>query len=124
MYRVEVAAPLQSRAAEALSPDALDFVGRLHRRFDGTREWLLEARAEGRARLAAGGSLEFLAQTEAVREGDWTVPAPPPDLRDRRVEITGPADRKIIINALNSGARAFMADLEDSLSPTWTNVVD
>ncbi|HEY4747158.1 MAG TPA: hypothetical protein VIH38_06325, partial [Steroidobacteraceae bacterium] len=123
MHRVEVAAPLEGRAAEALSPDALDFVGRLHRRFDGTREWLLKTRAERRARLAAGGSLEFLAQTKAVREGDWTVPPPPPDLRDRRVEITGPADRKMIINALNSGARAFMADLEDSLSPTWTNVV-
>jgi malate synthase len=124
MHRVEVAAPLQGRAAEALSPAALDFVGRLHRRFGATREWLLQSRAERRARLAAGGSLDFLAETEAVREGDWTVPPPPPDLRDRRVEITGPADRKMIINALNSGARAFMADLEDSLSPTWTNVAE
>jgi malate synthase len=124
MTGVEVAAPLEGRAAEALSPAALDFVGRLHRRFEGTRESLLAARAERRARMAAGASLDFLAQTEGVREGDWTVPPPPPDLRDRRVEITGPADRKMIINALNSGARAFMADLEDSLSPTWTNVAE
>ncbi len=124
MHRVEVAAPLEGRAAEALSPAALDFVGRLHRRFNATREWLLQSRGERRARLAAGGSLDFLAETEAVREGDWTVPPAPPDLRDRRVEITGPADRKMIINALNSGARAFMADLEDSLSPTWTNVAE
>ena len=123
MHRVEVAAPLEDRAAEALSPPALDFVGRLHRRFDDTRRWLLQARAERRARLAAGGSLDFLASTNAVRAGDWRVPAPPDDLRDRRVEITGPADRKMIINALNSGAKAFMADLEDSLSPTWANVV-
>jgi malate synthase len=124
MHRVELAAPLEGRAAEALSPAALDFVGRLHRRFDATREWLLQSRAERRARLAAGGRLDFLAQTEAVREGEWSVPPPPPDLRDRRVEITGPADRKMIINALNSGARAFMADLEDSLSPTWINVAE
>ena len=122
MHRVEVTAPLEGRAAEALSAPALDFVGRLHRRFDGTRRWLLQARGERRARLAAGGTLEFLASTRAVREGDWTVPPPPADLRDRRVEITGPADRKMMINALNSGARAFMADLEDSLSPTWANV--
>jgi malate synthase len=122
MHRVEVAAPLVGRAADALSPAALDFVGRLHRRFDGTRQWLLKARAERRARLSAGGSLDFLASTRGVREADWTVPPPPDDLRDRRVEITGPAERKMMINALNSGANAFMADLEDSLSPTWANV--
>jgi malate synthase len=122
MHRVEVTAPLEHRAAEALSPAALDFVGRLHRRFDDTRQWLLQARAERRARLASGANLDFLASTRAVRAGDWTVAPPPDDLCDRRVEITGPADRKMIINALNSGARAFMADLEDSLSPTWANI--
>jgi len=106
-----------------LTDDALAFVGELHERFEPRRRELLQARRERRARIAAGGSLDFLPETREVRAGDWQVAPPPPDLRDRRVEITGPVDRKMIINALNSGARGFMADFEDSLSPTWTNIV-
>jgi malate synthase len=110
-------------ASGVLTDDAMTFVGALHERFEPRRRALLAARTQRRARIAAGGTLDFLPETRAVREGDWTVAPPPPDLEDRRVEITGPVDRKMIINALNSGARGFMADFEDSLSPTWRNVV-
>jgi malate synthase len=110
-------------APGVLTDDAMTFVGALHERFEPRRRALLAARAQRRARIAAGGTLDFLPETRTVREGDWTVAPPPPDLEDRRVEITGPVDRKMIINALNSGARGFMADFEDSLSPTWRNVV-
>jgi len=106
-----------------LTDDALAFVGALHERFEPRRRELLAARAQRRARIAAGEMLDFLPETRSVREGDWQVAPAPADYRDRRVEITGPVDRKMIINALNSGARGFMADLEDSLSPTWANVV-
>jgi malate synthase len=106
-----------------LTDEALAFVGALHERFEPRRRELLAARAERRARIAAGETLDFLPDTREIREGDWSVAPPPPDLQDRRVEITGPVDRKMVINALNSGARGFMADFEDSLSPTWTNVV-
>jgi malate synthase len=111
-------------SARVLTRDALQFVARLHREFNPTRERLLAARAERRERLHAGESLSFLAETANARTADWRVAAAPRDLDDRRVEITGPVDRKMMINALNSGARVFMADLEDALSPTWTNVVD
>jgi malate synthase len=106
-----------------LTDDALAFVGALHDRFEARRRELLDARAQRRAGIAAGETLDFLPEAQAIREGDWQVAPAPADYRDRRVEITGPVDRKMIINALNSGARGFMADLEDSLSPTWTNVV-
>jgi malate synthase len=106
-----------------LTDDALAFVGALHERFEPRRRELLALRAQRRARIAAGETLDFLEETRSIREGDWQVAPAPADYRDRRVEITGPVDRKMIINALNSGARGFMADLEDSLSPTWTNVV-
>jgi malate synthase len=106
-----------------LTDEAIAFVTDLERRF-GPRRWeLLQARADRRARIAAGETLDFLPETLEVREGDWTVAPPARGLEDRRVEITGPVDRKMIINALNSGARGFMADFEDSLSPTWENVV-
>jgi malate synthase len=106
-----------------LTDDALAFVGALHERFEPRRRELLALRAQRRARIAAGETLDFLEETRSIREGDWQVAPAPTDYRDRRVEITGPVDRKMIINALNSGARGFMADLEDSLSPTWENVV-
>jgi malate synthase len=106
-----------------LTDEALAFVGALHERFEPRRRELLTARAERRARIAAGETLDFLPETREIRDGDWTVAPAPADLQDRRVEITGPVDRKMVINALNSGARGFMADFEDSLSPTWTNVV-
>src|SRR4051812_42733475 len=113
-----------AHSTQTLTPDALEFVARLHRQFNPTRERLLARRAERRAALERGAQLDFLAETAAVRNGTWQVAAAPPDLDDRRVEITGPVDRKMMINALNSGARVFMADLEDSMSPTWENVVE
>ncbi len=112
------------RQSEVLAPEALAFVADLHREFNPTRERLLVARAERQARLDAGERPDFLAETRAVREGDWSVAPAPPDLQDRRVEITGPVERKMVINALNSGARIFMADFEDANAPTWENVVE
>ncbi len=120
---VEVRAASDGRFAEILTPAALDFVAGIHREFDATRRRLLAARVERQAQLDAGGSLDFRSDTRHVREGDWGVAPPPADLTDRRVEITGPTDRKMVINALNSGARGFMAEFEDSSSPTWSNVV-
>ncbi|MDW5598552.1 malate synthase A [Conexibacter stalactiti] len=120
---VSIERPPGDRGDEVLSEAALRFLGRLHTRFEPRRQELLAARRERRARIAAGETLDFLPRTRAIRDGDWRVAPPPPDLRDRRVEITGPVDRKLIVNALNSGARGFMADFEDSLSPTWRNVV-
>ncbi|MGA2927913.1 MAG: malate synthase A [Solirubrobacteraceae bacterium] len=110
--------------SEVLTPDALEFVGELHREFGARRRELLEVRAHRRARLAAGEMLDFLPSTAAVRDGDWRVAAVPSDLRQRWVEITGPTERKMTINALNSGADGFMADFEDANSPTWHNMVD
>jgi malate synthase len=120
---VEVRGPVDDRFAEILSPEALAFVARLQREFGGTRAALLRRRAERQRELDGGARPDFLAETRAVREGDWRVAPVPADLQDRRVEITGPVDRKMMINAFNSGARAFMADFEDSLSPTWENLL-
>ncbi len=117
---VDVAPELES----VLTPEALEFVANLHRRFNPRRQELLQAREDRQAAIDAGAELGFLPETQSVREGDWTVAPAPDDLQDRRVEITGPCDRKMVINALNSGARVFMADLEDASSPTWHNVVD
>ncbi|BDZ53945.1 malate synthase A [Agromyces marinus] len=109
---------------EILSDAALAFVEELHRRFDAPRRELLAARRARRERIAAGEPLDFLAETADIRAGDWRVPPPPEALADRRVEITGPAaPAKMAINALNSGARVWLADLEDASSPTWPNVV-
>ncbi|HEY9900528.1 MAG TPA: malate synthase A [Pantanalinema sp.] len=106
-----------------LTPAALRFVARLAERFEGDRQTLLRLRSERALDLDAGKLPAFLDETEAIRQEAWTVSRAPRDLLDRRVEITGPAERKMMINALNSGAKVFMADLEDSLSPTWDNVV-
>ena len=106
-----------------LTPDALAFLADLQRRFGPERESRLQRRAERHARISAGERPSFLAETADVRAGDWRVAPAPADLDDRRVEITGPAETKMMINALNSGAKVFMADLEDALSPTWSNVV-
>ncbi|HET9032154.1 MAG TPA: malate synthase A [Dokdonella sp.] len=112
------------RNPRILSSEALSFVAALHRRFDSERRALLAARVHRQTRFDAGESPEFLDATESIRSGDWKV-APIPDvLLDRRIEITGPVDRKMIINALNSDARVFMADFEDSTSPTWDNLID
>ena len=120
---VEVRGPVGGRFGEVLVDGALALLATLHRELDGERRALLERRRERQLDLDAGGSLDFLTATAPVREGDWTVAPPPPPLRDRRVEITGPTDRKMVINALNSGARGYMADFEDSSSPTWENMV-
>src|SRR5579884_1530591 len=109
---------------EILTPEARRFVATLHRAFNPRREGLLQRRAERQARLSAGEPLGFLPETRAVREGEWRVAPAPDDLNDRRVEITGPCDRKMMINALNSGAKVFMSDLEDASSPTWRSVVE
>ena len=107
-----------------LSPAALAFLARLHRRFDASRRHLLQARRRRQAGYDAGGLPDFRADTAGIRDSDWTVAPIPTALRDRRVEITGPVERKMIINALNSGARVFMADFEDSSSPTFVNQLD
>ena len=117
---VRILGPIPHRGEEVLTPSALEFLVTLHRQFDARRRELLSKRGELRRLLAAGGRPEFLRETERIRAEPWKVPPPPADLVDRRVEITGPVDRKMIINALNSGARVFMADFEDAHAPTWT----
>ena len=118
---VEIRGPLGPRYDEILTPDALEFLGGLHRAFDARRLSLLAARAERQKALDSGALPDFLPDTRATREGDWGVAPIPADLQDRRVEITGPVDRKMIVNALNSGANVFMADFEDANAPTWAN---
>ena len=118
---VVVHGPLAPRFAEILTPEALAFVAALHRRFDARRQELLAARSARQVRISAGELPDFLPETQKVRDADWKVAPIPADLLNRRVEITGPVDRKMIINALNSGANVFMADFEDANSPTWQN---
>ncbi len=120
---VKVAGPFAPEYAEILTTSALAFVAELHRQFEPTRRELLARRAARQADFAAGILPDFLPETQRIREQDWTVAPLPKDLLDRRVEITGPVERKMIINALNSGASVFMADLEDSNAPTWDNVI-
>jgi malate synthase len=121
---VELVAPATERYAEILTPEAVAFVVGLQRTFNERRKELLEARAARQKRLDAGERPDFLKETKGIRESEWTVAPLPADLLDRRVEITGPVDRKMIINALNSGAKVFMADFEDSTTPTWDNVME
>jgi malate synthase len=120
---VEIRGPVTGRFGEVLTPDALAFVAGLQREFGPRRAALLQARAVRQAELDAGGSLDFLAATRPIREAAWTVAPAPRDCQRRWVEITGPAERKMIINALNCGADVFMADFEDANTPTWTNMV-
>ena len=110
--------------ADVLTPDAVAFLTDLQRAFGARRIDVLARRVERAARLAAGQLPDFQAETAAVREGDWQIAPFPDEIADRRVEITGPVDRKMVINALNSGARVFMADFEDSNSPTWENCIE
>ena len=112
------------RATEVLTPEALAFVAALQREFGERRLEVLRLRDERQARLDAGEAPDFLSATRSVRDSDWRVAPAPRDLQDRRVEITGPTDRKMVINALNSGARVFMADFEDANTPTWMNLVE
>jgi malate synthase len=121
---VEIHATTAEKYDAVLTSEALEFVAALHREFNQVRVGLLHAREERQRRLDAGERPDFLPETLAIREGDWKVASLPADILDRRVEITGPVDRKMIINALNSGAKVFMADFEDSTTPTWENVLD
>jgi malate synthase len=122
--KVELKGPVSGRAAVVLTPAALDFVANLQKEFGARRLELLKLRDERQARLDAGEMPDFLADTKLVRESEWKVASVVKDLADRRVEITGPTDRKMLINALNSGARVFMADFEDANTPTWSNLVE
>jgi malate synthase len=110
--------------AQILSTEALAFVAGLHRRFESRRQDLLAIRAERQRAFDAGAMPDFLVETQGIRESEWQVAGQPRDLLDRRVEITGPTDRKMVINALNCGASTFMADFEDANCPTWMNMVD
>jgi malate synthase len=112
-----------SGAGEVLTDSALEFLAELHERFDGRRLGLLEAREERQGRFDTGELPDFLEETKEIREAQWMIGSIPRDLLDRRVEITGPTNAKMLINALNSGAQAFMADFEDATSPTWEELV-
>ncbi|MDE2165145.1 MAG: malate synthase A [Alphaproteobacteria bacterium] len=122
--RIEIRAKLKPDHEKILTPEALAFVASLERRFGAERRRLLQLRAEIQTKLDAGWRPDFPAETRAIRAADWTVAKLPKDLLDRRVEITGPTDRKMMINALNSGANVFLADFEDANTPSWNNLVE
>ena len=122
---IEITAPISPAFAEILTPEALLFVAKLQRGFGARRAELLAARAARQQDWDAGKLPDFLPETAHIRADDsWRVNACPADLQDRRVEITGPVDRKMVINALNCGASTFMADFEDANCPTWHNMID
>jgi malate synthase len=121
---VSISGRIAPEFAQILTPEALAFVAMLHRRFEARRQELLARRAARQKEFDAGKLPDFLAETAQVRAGDWQVSPQPKDLLDRRVEITGPTDRKMVINALNCGASTFMADFEDANCPTWHNMID
>jgi malate synthase len=123
MVDIQVLGGAVERSAEILTPEALEFLAGLHERFAGRRDELLAARGKRREEASRTGRLDFLTETREVRAADWRVAPAPADLADRRVEITGPTERKMAINALNSGARVWLADLEDANTPHWHNVV-
>ena len=121
---VSVSAPISAEFAQILTPEALAFVAKLHRAFEQRRQDLLARRAARQKTFDAGTLPDFLPETAKVRSSEWTIAPQPADMLDRRVEITGPTDRKMVINALNSGASTFMADFEDANCPTWFNMID
>ncbi len=121
---MEVSGALKPEYGRVLTPEALAFAAKLLRQFGPRRLELLAARAERQKAFDAGKMPDFLPETRSVRESDWKVADQPKDILDRRVEITGPTDRKMVINALNSGASTFMADFEDANCPTWENMVE
>src|SRR5947209_15023748 len=122
--RVELQGAIERAFEEVLTPAALEFVAELEGRFGSRRRELLDARRQRRERLRAGENLDFLAETREIRDSEWQVASVPPDMQQRWVEITGPTDRKMMINALDSGADGFMADFEDANAPTWRNMVE
>src|SRR5215470_14259544 len=121
---MEITGAIAAGYDEILTPDALSFVAKLHRAFESRRRECLQRRQDRQEAFDGGESLDFLTETKHIREGEWTCAPIPRDLQDRRVEITGPTDRKMVINALNSGAKVFMADFEDANAPTWANMVE
>ncbi len=121
---VEFTAPIPDEFSEVLTPEAVAFVARLSREFSGRVEEILRRRAERQERIDAGEMPDFLPETKHIREGDWKIAPIPDDLQDRRVELTGPPDRKMTINALNSGASTWMADFEDANCPVWRNMLE
>src|SRR6266550_4512764 len=122
---VEIKAPVTVEMSRVLTPEALEFVAKLVREFEPTREKLLARRVERQGEIDSGAMPDFLASTKDIRaDKSWQVAPIPADLQDRRTEITGPVDRKMVINALNSGAKVFMADFEDATSPTWGNLIE
>jgi malate synthase len=120
---IQVVDRVDGRGDEILTPDALAFVAELQRRFGGRRDELLRRRRVRREEMSRAATADFLPETREVRTSEWTVAPAPADLVDRRVEITGPPEPKMAINALNSGARVWLADLEDANTPHWTNVI-
>jgi malate synthase len=121
---IELKGAVSPEFAEIVTPEAIDFVAKLHRTFDTRRRELLRRREERQAAFDAGAMPDFLPETAAIRQDPtWTVAPVPPDLQDRRVEITGPTDRKMVVNALNSGAKVYMSDFEDANTPTWENLI-
>src|SRR5207253_6105318 len=120
---MQINAPILPGFETILTLPALELVAKLHRAFEPRRQQLLAARVERAKRLDAGERPDFLPETKAIREGDWTIAPIPPALHCRRVEITGPVDAKMVINAFNSGADSYMTDFEDSNSPLWTNQI-
>ncbi len=121
---IEIKAPITPEFAQILTPEAMSFVAKLARSFETRRQELLQKRVQRQAEIDAGKLPDFLPETAHIRRQDWTIAPIPADLQDRRVEITGPVDRKMVINALNSGAKVFMADFEDAHSPTWEATVE
>jgi malate synthase len=123
LENIEIIGSITPEFAEILTPEAMSFVATLVRAFAGRREELLQRRVQRQAEINAGKLPDFLPETKHVRESEWTIAPVPEDLQDRRVEITGPVERKMIINALNSGAKVFMADFEDAFSPVWEDTI-
>ncbi|MGI8966969.1 MAG: malate synthase A, partial [Limisphaerales bacterium] len=122
---VEIKAKADAKAAHILNPGALNFLTKMIREFSSRREELLRKRVERQKEIDDGALPDFLPSTKNIREDkSWKVASVPADLQDRRTEITGPVDRKMIINALNCGAKVFMADFEDATSPTWKNLIE
>jgi malate synthase len=121
---VEISGRITPEFAQILSAEAIAFIAELHRRFDARRQELLTRRAARQREFDGGAKPDFLQGTKPIRDAEWKVASQPKDLLDRRVEITGPTDRKMVINALNSGASTFMADFEDANCPTWHNMID
>ena len=121
---IDISVRVSPEQSAILTPEALTFVAELARKFEPVRLSLLHSRVQRQAELDAGKLPDFLAETAAVRNSEWTIEPVPAELQDRRVELTGPAERKMLINGLNAGAQVYMADMEDSMTPTWPNVMD